>query len=63
MHGGCGHTFLITNDGTFSLFATKYLYIHNTKIVGNDVNNASGTGNCGITYNNSAFVLRYVIGV
>lgn len=62
-HGGCGHSFLITNDGTFSLFACKYLYIHDTYITGNDINNASATGGCGITYTNNAFVLRYVIGV
>lgn len=62
-HGGCGFTFTMTTDGSFSVYATKYLYIHNTKIVGNDNNTASGTGNCGIVYNNGGFVLRYVYGV
>lgn len=61
--GGCGHSFLLTSDGTFSLFASKYLYIHDSKIVGNDVNETAGTGACGIQYTNSGFVLRYVIGV
>lgn len=62
-HAGCGHTFLLTTDGNFGSFGAKYLYIHDDKIVGNDVNNATGTGACGITYDNSAWVLRYVIGV
>lgn len=61
--GGCGHSFLLTSDGSFSLFASKYLYIHDSKIVGNDVNETAGTGACGIQYTNGGFVLRYVIGV
>lgn len=63
MHGGSGCSFMMTNDGLFSLMASKYLYIHDDKIGGNDVNNQSGTAASGITYNNAAFVLRYVIGV
>ena len=62
-HVGCGHTFMLTTDGSFSLFASKYLYINDATIVGNNNNTASGTGACGITYDNSGFVLRYVIGV
>ena len=62
-HPGTGHTFLMTNDGIFSIMASKYLYIHDDKIGGNDVNGESGTGTSGITYNNAGFVLRYVIGV
>lgn len=62
-HGGCGHSFMLTNDGSFNLFAAKYLYIHDTEIVGNAINEATGTGTSGITYNNNAFVLRHVIGV
>mgnify|MGYP003309919242 CR=1 FL=1 len=61
-HESQGHQFLMTSDGTFSVIASKYLYIHDTKIGGNDRNEASGTAN-GITYNNAGFVLRYVIGV
>ena len=63
LHGGNGHLSMLSTDGTFSVFGSKYLYIHNDKIVGNDVNTTSGTGACGITYNNGGFVLRYVIGV
>ena len=62
-HAGCGHTFLLSTDGNFGLFAAKYLYINDSTIVGNDVNTAAGTGACGITYDNKGFVLRYVIGV
>lgn len=62
-HAGCGHNFLMTTDGTFSAFAAKYLYLHDTEIVGNANNEATGTGTCGITYTNNGFVLRYVIGV
>ena len=62
-HPGTGHSFMMTNDGLFSLMASKYLYIHDDKIGGNDANSQSGTGTSGITYNNAGFVLRYVIGV
>jgi len=62
-HPGTGHSFMMTNDGLFSIMASKYLYIHDDKIGGNDVNSQSGTGSSGITYNNAGFVLRYVIGV
>lgn len=63
VHPGGGSTFLMTTDGTFSAMAAKYLYIHDDKIVGNDVNTETGTGTCGINYENNGFVLRYVIGV
>lgn len=63
MHPGVGNTFLMTTDGSFSVMATKYLYIHDDHIDGNDNNEATGTGSCGVTYANNGFVLRYVIGV
>lgn len=56
-----GHTFIL-GRGKFTYTGTKYLYIYNDRITGHADNNASGTSN-GITYNNSKFVLRYVIGV
>lgn len=62
MCDGLGHQFLMSTDGTFSAMASKYLYISNESIKGRDQNKLSGTNN-GITYDNSAFVLRYVIGV
>ena len=63
LHPGAGHQFLLSADGSFSLMASKYLYINNTSIVGHDNNKASGTGASGISYENNGFVLRYVIGV
>lgn len=51
------------STSNLAFFATKYLYISNDKIVGHDNNNLTGTGDCGITYTNNRFVLRYVIGV
>lgn len=62
-HNGCGHIFTMSSDGTFGLYAAKYLYINDTSIVGNDVNDDTGTGSCGIKYTNNGYVLRYVIGV
>ena len=50
------------NDVTFSYICSKYLYIHDEKIGGNDNNALTGTAN-GITYANNACVMRYVIGV
>ena len=58
-HPGCGHDFKL--GGVFNA-AAKYLYIHDAKIVGNDKNHNTVTVG-GITYTNSDFVLRYVIGV
>ena len=46
----------------FEAISGKYLRITDTKITGDDANSATGTSN-GITYNNSSFALRYVIGV
>ena len=61
-HSGCGHSFAMYTSN-LNYFATKYLYISDTKIVGHDNNNLTGTGNTGIKYTNNRFVLRYVIGV
>lgn len=40
----------------------KWLYVHDTKIVGNDMNTQKGSNN-GITYNNTKYVLTKVYGV
>ena len=58
---GFGNTFIMSSS-KFGSIATKYLYVGDTSITGNDDNSLSGTSN-GITYNNAAYVLRYVIGV
>ena len=56
-----GHTFMLAAN-KFVDVGMKYLYIRDTQINGNENNDATGTAN-GITYNNKAFTLRYVIGV
>lgn len=61
-HNGRGHCFQFSTSN-LAYFATKYLYISDDKIVGHDNNNLAKTGGCGITYDNTRFVLRYVIGV
>lgn len=58
---GVGSAFRM-NTVNFSLVCTKYLYISDLTIAGNDSNDDEGTGS-GVTYNNKAYVLRYVIGV
>lgn len=58
---GKGYTFQMTTV-KFATVGAKYLYIYDDSITGNDDNKASGTTN-GITFDNSAFVLRAVIGV
>lgn len=58
---GYGCSFFLTAN-KFGAVATKYLYINDNYITGHADNNATGTVN-GITFNNSGFVMRYVIGV
>lgn len=60
-HNGTGVTTNMATAG-FGHVASKYVYVYDTYISGNAKNTASGTSN-GITYNNSYWVLRYVIGV
>lgn len=59
---GYGSVFLMTTTN-FSIACSKYLYISDNRISGNDQNGQAGTGTTGITYNNAGYVLRYVIGV
>lgn len=65
LHAGAGHTFTMFRSASnpFKEACVKYLYITDTTITGHSANDDTGTGNCGITFNNQAFVLRYVIGV
>ena len=58
---GYGCSFVLTAN-KFGAVATKYLYINDAYITGHADNNLTGTAN-GITFNNTGFVLRYVIGV
>lgn len=59
---GAPHSFFLANT-TLSMVATKYLYIYNDKITGHENNDKSGTGTSGIKYDNTKYVLRWVIGV
>lgn len=58
-HNGGNNKFPLFG-GLASVFAMKGLYISDTAITGHDNNTKSGSGV--IPFNNSAFVLRYVIG-
>ena len=62
LESGVGCVFQMSTSN-LAYFATKYLYISDTRITGHANNNTTGTGACGITYTNNRFVLRYVIGV
>lgn len=55
------HSFFL-NRVTFGAVAGKQIRISDTEIKGDSNNNATGTKN-GITYDNTKYVLRYVIGV
>lgn len=61
-HAGSAQCIQLSTSN-LAIFATKYLYISDAKIVGHDNNGLTGTGTCGITYTNNRFILRYVIGV
>lgn len=60
-HDGNGIDVFFTGDN-FRHIGKKYLYISENKITGDKENIASGTEN-GITYDNSYYVLRAVLGV
>ena len=59
---GKGYTFVLASS-KFEKIATKYIYISDTHITGNDANDDTGTAASGIKYTNNAYVLRYIIGV
>ena len=58
---GVGHLF--TTFATWGKAMAKYLYITDTTISGHDANDNAGTAANGLLYDNTCFVLRYVIGV
>lgn len=58
----CGHTFLMSINAGFSALGSKYLLFTDTTITGHSGNVSSGT-NSGISFDNTKYVLRYVIGV
>lgn len=61
LNANAGTTFVMATN-KFEAITGKYLYITENKISGNAANNEAGTSN-GVTYNNSLFALRFVIGV
>lgn len=61
-HNGGLCTFVLTNN-YFNFVGAKSIYIYDNKLVGAAGNEVSGTGQSGINYDNSRYVLRYVIGV
>lgn len=61
-NNGAGRSFLCTTT-RFSVMTTKYIYIHDDKLVGYGENTEQGTGESGIKYNNKSFVLTKVYGV
>lgn len=60
-HSAAGINFVLSSEG-FGTVGSKYLYISDTQIKGHAKNDDTGTAN-GITYKNSYWVLREVIGV
>ena len=59
---GAPHFFFLGVNAGLSIIGSKYLYIYDNRIVGHSGNTINGN-NSGITFNNSNYVLRYVIGV
>ena len=60
-HGGTGVGVTMSTVG-FTKVGSKYVYVYDDKIVGNNTNTSTGTAN-GITYANGYWVLRAVVGV
>ena len=60
-HAGEGVSIILGN-ACLDKIGTKYLYVHNDKIVGASNNNSAGTNQSGFAYDNAFFVLRYVLG-
>lgn len=62
-HGGTGVSCILLGSSNFNFIGAKYLYVHDTKIVGNANNTFEGTTATGIKINNHRHVMRYVLGV
>ena len=59
---GASRSFTMANIN-FSTVCSKVLYINDSTIRGHASNATSGTGTSGIAYNNTGYVLRYVLAV
>ena len=63
IHNGAGVTCWLSNS-TAKIIGTKYVYVHNDRIEGNNVNDDGATNRAsGITTTNNYWVLTYVLGV
>ena len=62
VRGTASHTFFLMSSANFGAIGAKTLQISDSQITGNTLNGNKGTAN-GITYDNSKFVLRDVLGV
>lgn len=63
LFSGAPHLFMMGINSNLSIFGSKYVYITDNTLRGFSGNTASGTAQSGITFDNSKFVLRYVLGV
>lgn len=61
--GGSPHMFMMGINSNLSVFGSKYIYISDGELKGFAGNSSASTAACGITFDNTKFVLRYVIGV
>lgn len=59
-HGGTGVNFLMT-DG--NAMCSKYVYVADTVLTGNDQNSKTVSASCGVTLTNGGWVLTEVLGV
>lgn len=59
---GQGHVFIMTTDSVFGTIGAKYVWIADDVIAGQANNITSGSNNS-VYFDNTAFVLRYVLGV
>ena len=59
---GVSSGLMTTGYGSGMYVGTKYVYVYDTHIKGNDINTSVGT-QAGITFTNNHWVLRYVLGV
>lgn len=62
-HGSTGVSCILLGNSNFNFIGAKYLYVHDTKIVGSANNTFEGTTATGIKINNHRHVMRYVLGV
>ena len=60
LHDGSGHSMTLADSN--GVAAHKYVYVYNQRITGNSSNTGNNTSR-GVSYQNSNYVLRYVIGV